>query len=110
MNGGQSECCELFDPSKFEMLLIAKYWHRELTRIKSVYADTSSTGSAEWRIAIYAERRLERIRHHLGDEILDEALAEVDAEFASTQFSPRSNNEFNTKPSPLSNPVPVPDD
>ena len=40
-----------------------------------------TTGSTEWRTAIYATRRLQRIRRTISDDLIDDAIADVDAKF-----------------------------
>lgn len=80
VNGAASEACWEFNATKHEMKTIAKHWYRELTKIDLFWFQHQTSGSIEWRTAIYARRRLNRLRNHIGD-MVDEAIAEVDSEF-----------------------------
>ena len=81
VNGPGAEACYDFQATCHELRVVAKYWYRELTDIDLFWFLQQTTGSNEWRTAIYATRRLHRIRRIIGDALIDEAIAEVDAEF-----------------------------
>ena len=81
VNGPGAEACWESQATRHELQVLAKHWYRELTDIDLFWFLHQTTGSTEWRTAIYATRRLQRIRRTIGDELIDEAIAEVDAEF-----------------------------
>ena len=78
VNGGECRACFEFDATRHELKVVAKYWYRELTKLDLDWFFHHTTGSTQWRTAAYAWRRIQRIRHMIGDELVDEVIAEVD--------------------------------
>ena len=81
VNGPGAQACNELQATRHELKVFAKYWYRELTDIDLFWFLHQTTGSTEWRTAVYATRRLQRIRRFIGAALVDDAIAEVDAEF-----------------------------
>ena len=77
------EACEVpeFVPTKHELIQIAKYWlHRRLDN-SFFFFTYSQTGSSEWRVNIYAERRIDRAAEILTEEELNELIADAERDY-----------------------------
>jgi len=81
VNGTGATPCWDFEATRFEMLVIAKHWYRELCDIDLFwFQHQTTTGSTEWRTARYASRRIHRIRRLISDGPVDKVGTEVDGE------------------------------
>lgn len=82
VNGREAKSCDYqYLTTDHELRVLAKYWYRELTNIDLTWFLHQTTSSTEWRTAVYATRRLHRIRRNIGDSLFHDAIAEIDAEF-----------------------------
>jgi hypothetical protein len=73
--------CPTFVPTHKELLELARYWSRELLHCDTVCFLYGYSGSSEWRLIEYANRRLERIADILGDDNVKAIFTEVENEF-----------------------------
>jgi len=77
------EACKIpeFTPTKHELIQIAKYWYDQVFYNDFYFFTFAQTGSTEWRINMYAERRIDRVAEILSEEELNELLADVERGF-----------------------------
>ena len=90
INGSGAEEIPAFVPTRLELLALAKYWIQELLAQEfSCFLDQSS-GSTEWRLSIYAGRRIDRIADLIAEEEVDcaenDAIAELGRKYGDSIF------------------------
>jgi hypothetical protein len=68
--------------TKYELIKIVKHWAAEIIELDFDYFLYGSTGSTEWRIREYAERRLNTIAKSIGEEEVRKAVTEAKVDFA----------------------------
>ena len=81
VNGDGARPCPDYVPTRHELMELARYWLAQRLEIALFYFETKSSGSTEYRISLYAQRRLARIADALGDDALDQVQLQVEAEF-----------------------------
>ena len=81
LNGPAAGVCTRCQATRHELMLLAKHWYRELTRIDLSWFQHQATSSSEWRTAQDAKRRLKQIRSSIGDDLFEQAVSDIDAEF-----------------------------
>ncbi len=70
-----------FVPTRQELLLLAKHYATEILDGSLFFYVTSSSGSTDWRMRHYADRRLHRIVKLLGESAIAQVWQEVEAHF-----------------------------
>jgi len=80
--------CPTFVATHKELLELARYWARELLHCETYCFLYGYSGSSEWRLIEYANRRLERIADILGDDNVKAIFTEVEAEFRTKWGEP----------------------
>jgi hypothetical protein len=78
VNGPGSCNCPDYVPTKYEVLQLAASWWDQALDTRAFMLVTGQVGSSDWRIAEYAERRVDRIASILGDETVNKAVAGVE--------------------------------
>jgi len=85
VNGTEAVEVPDFVPTRHELIQIVKYWAKERVDNAWFFFVTGQTGSSEWRINLFAERRIDRIAEILGEDEVEKAIDEVFAEFGEKQ-------------------------
>jgi predicted secreted protein len=81
VNGAGGAVSNTFVPALVELEIITRHWlfvHLDTSYYCHV---TSQSGSTEYRLLLYSDQRLIKLREALGDERYLRACAEVDAQF-----------------------------
>ena len=81
INGEQGKEIQGFIPTRGELLQLVKYWMNEKLRDDWFYFNTGNTGSSEWRLNMFARRRINRIASLIGEKETNEAINEAFTEF-----------------------------
>ena len=68
VNGPGAELCASFQPTREELMVLARHWAKEKLGVDFFIFDTGQSGSSEYRIAAFSRRRLNRIADVIGDE------------------------------------------
>ncbi len=68
--------------TQYEWIQIVKHWVAEMIDLDFDYFLYGSTGSTEWRLREYAERRLNTIAKSIGEEEVKRAFKQAEQEFA----------------------------
>src|ERR1035441_7807839 len=69
--------------TQYEWIQIVKHWAAEMIDSDFDYFLYGSTGSTEWRIREYAERRLNTIAKSIGEEEVKRAVTEAKGGFST---------------------------
>lgn len=85
INGKGGEEIPGFIPTRDELLPIVKYWFKQILDLRWFYFNTGGTGSTEWRLNVFADRRISRIASLLGEEDVNQAIDEVYIQFREDQ-------------------------
>lgn len=93
INGPGAEEVEGFLPTRHELSQLAKYWAKVAIDIEYFWFCYQQTGSTEMRRGPFARRRVARIAHLLGEEVVNRAREEAYAEYGKDQ-DPRVWNIF----------------
>ena len=75
VNGPGAVECAGYRPTHHELRVLAQHWAEQALCTEVFYFLYAQTGSTEWRLHAYAERRCERIAESLGPEPMNEVLA-----------------------------------
>ena len=90
VNGSGAEEIPDFVPTRHELLVLAKYWTQERLEQEFWCFCTQSSGSTEWRLSIYAGRRIDRIADLIAEEEVDcaenDAIAELGRKYGDSIF------------------------
>jgi hypothetical protein len=81
VNGNEAVEVPEFVPTKHELKEIVKYWFHQTLQNDFFFFETGCSGSTEWRINIYAERRINRAAEILSEQELDELIADAERGF-----------------------------
>jgi len=93
VNGIHGALSAGFEPTPLELTVITKHWL--ITHLDTVYHchRVKQSTSTEWRLILYSDRRLAKLRRALGDERYLSVSAEVDAEFEQ-RFGDEEGRDF----------------
>lgn len=80
VNGRDSQLLTDFIPTRQEIEVIAAHWANVRLDLELFYWEFQTTGSTEWRMMEFANRRLHRARQILGDESYDRVWQQVECE------------------------------
>ena len=93
--------------TKYESVQIVKHWAAEIIDLDFSYFLHASTGSSEWRIREYANRRLNTIAQSIGEQEVETAFKQAGENFAKTvdqrawkiftEARRKSRNDFSRK-------------
>jgi hypothetical protein len=72
-----------YKATKYEILHLARHWAGEILDLDFDFFLYGSTGSTEWRIREYAERRLNTIAKSIGEEEVRKAVTEAKVGFST---------------------------
>ncbi len=81
VNGDGAQACPDYTPTRYELTELAKHWLRQVIEIDFLWFNYQSTGSSEWRVTKYSNRRLDRLEACLGNDVVAKAEREVMNEF-----------------------------
>ena len=81
VNGPGAEEIAGYVPTQHELVQLVKYWYRRTLDDSWSFFLDGCTGSTEWRVAEFANRRFERAEAVIGAEAVVEAIKEVRGEF-----------------------------
>jgi hypothetical protein len=82
VNGPEAVEVSGFIPTKHELKEIVKYWHlRRLYNRFFYWFHYGQSGSTEWRISIYAQRRIARVEELLSEKDVEEAVSDAEGDF-----------------------------
>jgi len=73
-----------FVATKDEILQLVRYWATEIIGLDFDFFLYGSSGSTEWRIHVFANRRLATISKVLGEEEVTKAVMQAKEDFAKT--------------------------
>jgi hypothetical protein len=78
-----SEACEVpqFVPTQHELIQIATYWIGRILDNDFFFFTYAQTGSTEWRINSYADRRINRAAEFLSEQEFNELIADAERDF-----------------------------
>ena len=93
INGSGAEEMEGFLPTQHELIQLAKYWAKVAIDIEYFWFCYQQTGSTEIRRGPFARRRVARIAHLLGEDVVNKAKEEAYEEYGKDQ-DPRIWNVF----------------
>ena len=74
VNGAEAVEVPDFAPTRHELIQIVKYWAKKRLDNAWFFFLTSQTGSTEWRINLFAARRIYRIEEILGEDEVKKLL------------------------------------
>jgi hypothetical protein len=73
-----------FTPSRYELIEIVKYWHKQRIEIEWHEFVYFGGGLLDGSVVDFAENRIEQIRQVIGDDDVNKAMSDVEAEFSKT--------------------------
>jgi hypothetical protein len=85
VNGDGGQEIPGFIPTKNELLQTMKYWASRRLENDWFFFNTGNTGSSEWRLEVFASRRISQIASIIGEEDTCQAIDEVYAEFRESE-------------------------
>jgi hypothetical protein len=81
VNGEGGKEMPSFIPTLDELLQIVKYWFNKRLETDWFFFNTGTTGSSEWRLKVFANRRIAKIASIVGENDVRQAIDEVYGEF-----------------------------
>jgi hypothetical protein len=81
VNGSEAREVSEFVPTKHELIQITKYWIDRILDNDFFFFTYAQTGSTEWRINSYANRRINRAAEILSAQEFDELIADAERDF-----------------------------
>jgi hypothetical protein len=81
VNGAGAAEAASYVPTCHEVVELVKYWYRRVLDNSWFFFIFGGTGSSEWRVKAFADRRFDRAEAAIGRESVDAAIKEVREEF-----------------------------
>lgn len=81
VNGIGAEEIQAYVPTRKEIRELVKYWYRQVLDNSWFFFIYGQTGSSEWRLGVFADRRIARADAAIGKKAVDAALKEASEEF-----------------------------
>jgi hypothetical protein len=93
VNGPNSVEMPDFAPTRYELIQLAKYWATIVIDLRFDYFLYTQTGSSEWRLDAFANRRVGRIGEILGQDEFNKVIDQAYEEYGKKQ-DPRAWSVF----------------
>lgn len=81
VNGAGAEEVAGYVPTRREVVELVKYWYSRVLDNDWFYFSCGQAGSSEWRLDVYAQRRISRAAAVIGQEAVDMAIKEAREKF-----------------------------
>jgi len=81
VNGAGAAEAASYVPTRHEVVKLVKYWCRRVLDNSWFFFIFGGTGSSEWRVKAFADRRFDRAEAAIGRESVDAAIKETREEF-----------------------------
>jgi len=93
VNGPNSAEMPEFVPTRYELAQLAKYWATIVIDLRFDYFLYTGTGSSEYRLSAFANRRVARIAEILGEEEINKVIDQAYEEYGKER-DPRAWSIF----------------
>jgi hypothetical protein len=81
VNGAGTAEAAAYVPTRHEVVELVNYWYRRILHNSWFFFVRGGTGSSEWRVKAFADRRFDRAEAAIGKEAVDVAIKEAHEEF-----------------------------